>query len=64
MELPKRLLLGENLLRLSRGKFMAREIILNFVTDYLNRHCLSGNWWIMSCVAFLIMQFECAGNGM
>lgn len=63
MKPPRRLPLSENLLTLSRGKFMSREIITNFVTDYLKRQW-SGNWWIKSCVAFLIMHFECAGNGM
>lgn len=33
VELPRRLSLSENLLSLSGVKFMAREIILNFVTD-------------------------------
>lgn len=42
VKLSRRPLLDENLFSLIKEKFMAREIILNFVIDYLKRHWLSG----------------------
>lgn len=38
VKLPRRLPLGENLVQLDQKKFMVRELILNFVIDYLERH--------------------------
>lgn len=37
-KLPGRLPLSENFFRLTREEFMVREIILNFVIDYLKIH--------------------------